>query len=308
MANEEEKKLPQVYGGQYDQQINDLYGQMSNRPDFQYNVNDDALYKQYRDKYVQNAKRSMKDTMGQATALTGGYGSTYAQGVGQQMYDENMRSLTDVIPELSDRAYQQYKDQGDQILTNFNLANTLGAADQATRQYNQEWDFQQKQYNDAAAQQAYGNLTAAILQSGYVPTEDELKAAGMTSQQANALRQAWIGSNPNLAYMTGAITADQYYQLTGQYAPGTAPAVGGGGYYGGSGSGGKKTQVDLGDTGAKSNVKGLSAVAGVVQNMEQAGANNNQINQYLTAKVSSGALSASDARTIKKDRQVKDRL
>ena len=244
--NEEEKKLPQVYGGQYDKQINDLYGQMVNRPDFQYDVNGDALYQQYRDKYVQNAKRSMKDTMGQATALTGGYGSTYAQGVGQQAYDENMRSLTDKVPELADQAFDRYKQQGDQILTNFNLANTLGAADQATRQYNQEWDFQQKQYSDAAAQQAYGNLTAAILQSGYIPNADELAAAGMTEQQANALRQAWIGSNPNLAYMTGAITADQYYQLTGQYAPGAAPAAGGGGYYGGSS---KKKQVDLGSTG-----------------------------------------------------------
>ena len=105
MTNEEEKKLsPNVYGGAYDQQINDLYGQYTNRSPFEYNVNTDALYQQYRDKYVQNAKRSMKDTMGQAAGLTGGYGSTYSQGVGQQQYDENMRSLTDVIPELSDRA------------------------------------------------------------------------------------------------------------------------------------------------------------------------------------------------------------
>lgn len=233
MATKDEEKR-NVYGGQYDQQINDLYGQIQDRPGFSYDLNGDALWQQYKDRYTQNAKRSMRDTMGQATGLTGGYGSTYAQGVGQQAYDEQMRGLTDKVPELADRAYKRWQDEGDQILTQYNLANQLGAADQATRQYQQEWDFNQKKYNDTQAQQAYANLSTAILQSGYQPSEDELTAAGMTQEQANALRQAWVGSNPGLAYMSGALSGEDYYKLTGAYPPGyQVPGAGGGGWYGG---------------------------------------------------------------------------
>ena len=235
-TNDEKEKLPEVpsvYGGAYDQQINDLFGQIQNRQPFQYNVNGDALYQQYKDRYTQNAKRSMRDTMGQAASLTGGYGSTYGQAVGQQQYDETMRGLTDKIPELEERAYGRYQQEGADILNQYNIANQLGAADQQTRQHQQAWDFQQQQYADQQTQQAYGNLSAAILQSGYQPTTDELAASGMTQEQADALRQAWIAANPNLAYMQGVLSAEDYFKLTGTYAPGMAPV--GGGYYGGRG-------------------------------------------------------------------------
>jgi len=70
---------------------------------------------------------------------------------------------------------------------------------------------------------------------------------GYTDQQIGNMRSSWIAQNPLLAYNTGAITADQYYKMTGQQAPGTASA--GGGWYGGSsgskGSGGSNL-VDLG--------------------------------------------------------------
>lgn len=237
MANTQELKKPQVYGGAYDEQINDLYGQLQNRPDFAYDVDGDALYQQYKDRYTQNAKRSMKDTMGRAATLTGGYGSTYSQGVGQQAYDETMRGLTDKIPELESRAFARYQKQGEDILTRYNLANQLGATDQATRQYQQEWDFQQKQYADKQMQQAYGDLSNAIMTSGYMPNADELAAAGMTPQQANALRNAWISANPGAAYIQGALSAKDYFKLTGQYPPDVleqqrAAAAGGGwGYH-----------------------------------------------------------------------------
>jgi hypothetical protein len=39
----------------------------------------------------------------------------------------------------------------------------------------------------------------------------------------NAMRNLWIAQNPLLAYNTGAITAEQYRQMTGQYAPGVTP-------------------------------------------------------------------------------------
>lgn len=60
---------------------------------------------------------------------------------------------------------------------------------------------------------------------------------------ANNMRQAWIASNPDLAYNTGAIDANRYREITGKFPAGYSAGGGGGGssrpaYYGGGGGGG----------------------------------------------------------------------
>lgn len=42
--------------------------------------------------------------------------------------------------------------------------------------------------------------------------------------QARAMQQFWIGSNPELAYNTGVIDAKRYQELTGRQAPGVIPS------------------------------------------------------------------------------------
>ena len=226
-----------VLGGSYDQQIQAALQGVQNRTPFSFSLDGDALYQQYRDRYTQNARRSMKDTMGQAASLTGGYGSTYGQAVGQQAYDETMRGLTDMIPELQQQAYARWQDEGDRALQNFNMLRQLGLDEQATNQWNQQWALTQQQHAEQQEQNQYQRLSQAILQSGYVPTEEELTASGMTQQQAEALRQAWIASSPNSAFMQGILSAEDYFRLTGQQAPGVVPAGGGGGGGGGGRSG-----------------------------------------------------------------------
>lgn len=46
-----------------------------------------------------------------------------------------------------------------------------------------------------------------------------------SSEQIENMRNSWIASNPLLAYNTGAIDAATYQRMTGQYAPGNAPAA-----------------------------------------------------------------------------------
>lgn len=43
--------------------------------------------------------------------------------------------------------------------------------------------------------------------------------------QISNMRNTWISSNPLLAYNSGAISADDYYRMTGDYAPGHAPST-----------------------------------------------------------------------------------
>lgn len=104
-----------TYNGTYEGQLNDIFDKIQNREKFSYDINADPLYDMFKDRYIQQGKLAMKDTMGQAAALTGGYGSTYGQQVGQQTYDAYLQNLGEVIPELYGMAYDQYKDEGDQL-------------------------------------------------------------------------------------------------------------------------------------------------------------------------------------------------
>ena len=104
-----------TYNGTYEGQLNDIFNKIQNREKFSYDINADPLYDMFKDRYIQQGKLAMKDTMGQAAALTGGYDSTYGQQVGQQTYDAYLQNLGEVIPELYGMAYDQHKDEGDQL-------------------------------------------------------------------------------------------------------------------------------------------------------------------------------------------------
>ncbi len=108
-----------TYKDSFSGQLQDLYNQIVNRDKFSYDVNSDALYQQYKDQYVQQGKMAMQDTMGQAAALTGGYGSSYAQGVGQQAYQGYLQQLNDRVPELYDRALAKYNQEGQDMLNQY---------------------------------------------------------------------------------------------------------------------------------------------------------------------------------------------
>ena len=117
-----------------------------NREDFQYELNSDALYRQYKDRYQELGRAAMEDTMGQAAALTGGYSSSYAQNVGQQAYQRHLKELDDVIPELYQLAYDRYQSKGDA------LYQTYQAYDQQEKQaaeqlrWEEEQAFQKQQW------------------------------------------------------------------------------------------------------------------------------------------------------------------
>ena len=97
---------------------NELLEKKLGREDFSYNLNADALYKQYAEQYRSMGKLAMEDTMGRAAAMTGGYGNSYAATVGNQAYQAYLGELNDVIPELYQMALQKYTMEGEQIDSN----------------------------------------------------------------------------------------------------------------------------------------------------------------------------------------------
>lgn len=116
---------PGDYQSPYASQIEDLYNRVSNPEKFTYDPNADPLYQMYADRYSQNARRSMNDTMADAAALTGGYGNSYAQAVAQQAYDEQMQGLNDALPTLYNQAYGEYTDRQNQLLNQLQTAQAM---------------------------------------------------------------------------------------------------------------------------------------------------------------------------------------
>ena len=121
--NQMQQNRPGAYQSPYQGQLDDLYGQISGRGPFTYDLNADMLYRQYRDQYQRMGQQAMMDTMGQAAGLTGGYGSSYSQNAGQQAYQSYLQQLNDKVPELYDRAFNKWQAEGDDLYRLYGLAN-----------------------------------------------------------------------------------------------------------------------------------------------------------------------------------------
>lgn len=125
---------------------------------------------------------------------------------------------------------------------------------------------------EAARQEQYNrDLQAAQTRASYGDFSGFL-ALGYDQQTIDNMRQVWIAQNPLLAYNTGAITADQYFQMTGEQAPGVAASGGGGWYaYGGSGSSGKETSDKSG--GDEPSASGTLTLAKAAEALKTAASN-----------------------------------
>ena len=166
---------PGAYQSQWETQLNDYMNRIENREDFSYDFNNDALYQLYKDNYIQQGQMAMMDTMGQAAALTGGYGNSYAQTVGQQAYNQQLNQLNNVIPELYQQAHNQYAYEGQQMLDMYNmyldrenqdygryqtdLDNWYSNLEYLTNRYDTERNYDYNRYQDAR-EQAYNQYTA----------------------------------------------------------------------------------------------------------------------------------------------------
>lgn len=119
---------PQTYNSKYSGALDNILNQIQNPQEFKYSFNGDELFKYYADLFTQQGKQAAQDVQGQAAALTGGYGNSYGQMLGQQQYDQYLLNLYDKGMDLQGLAYQRFKDnQANQQ----NIYNILAAQDAA---------------------------------------------------------------------------------------------------------------------------------------------------------------------------------
>ena len=112
---------PGSYTSPWQDQLNEMLQKILNREKFSYDMNGDALYQQYKDQHTTQGKLAMMDAMGRAQAMSGGYGNSYAQSVGQQAYQGYLQQLNERIPELYQLALDQYTREGDEMDEQFAL-------------------------------------------------------------------------------------------------------------------------------------------------------------------------------------------
>ncbi len=139
-----EDNKPGDYSSKYQGTIDSLIDSILNRKDFNTNeVYDSDLYKNYREQYINQGQKAMRDTMGAATAATGGYGSTYATAAGQQAYDNYLSQLGDKTLDIYDRVYQKYLNEGQELYNRLNMVNNQDSID-----YGRYRDTVNDYYND----------------------------------------------------------------------------------------------------------------------------------------------------------------
>lgn len=189
-----ESALPE-YSTSYDDEISELFGQIMNRKSFSYSTAADPLYGAYRDRYIREGALAMRDSMGQAASLTGGYGSSYGQAVGQQQYEAYLQKLNDVIPELYSAAYKRYSDEGDALMQKYSMAQDAAAAEYgrhrdntADAKFGMEMQVRLEEQNYKNQQEYYTRLYT-LMSKGYSPSAEEIARAGMSAEQAAFLKK-----------------------------------------------------------------------------------------------------------------------
>lgn len=162
---------PADYSSKYQPKIDATMAQIENQKPFSYDLNGDMLYQNYKDQFINNGRMAMMNTMGQAAALTGGYGNSYATTAGNQAYQASLQELNAIVPELYQAAYQRYRDDRQDLLDRYGLYTDADARDYAkyrdvvgdyntdrgyyTDAYNNARNFDYAQYSDM--RDYYGN-------------------------------------------------------------------------------------------------------------------------------------------------------
>ena len=148
---------PDAYDSAYRQRLAALYDEIEGRQAFSYDPETDSAFAQYARLYRQKGRAAMEDTMGQAAALTGGYGSSYAQGAGQQAYSRYMQELMALLPEFEDRARSAYQQEGNDLRARYDLLdqreqNAYGRWQDDVSLWEKRLALAQEEYDNASAE------------------------------------------------------------------------------------------------------------------------------------------------------------
>ncbi len=180
---------PENYTSGFEARLQELYDQIAGREAFSYDPEEDEMYKRYARLYAAQGAAAMEDTMGQAAALTGGYGSSYAQAVGQQVYDRYLGELAALVPELRQAALAEYTQEGKALTDRYGLLRQQESAaydrwQDTVAQWQKALAQAQSEYDDTAAQDAKSYQTMLKHYQDKAEQERKLSAGGAKLEES----------------------------------------------------------------------------------------------------------------------------
>lgn len=170
-----------------------LIGQIRGRESFAYDFNSDPLFQQALNSAMMNGQVAMQDTMGQAAALTGGYGSTYATTAANGVYNQHVQGAYDKLPEFYSMALNQYQMEGDELYRQYSMLAEQDATEYARLMDAYNANFSYGSYLD---EKDYGRYRDTIADQRY---EDEL-----------AYNRAWDEKNWEYQHERDDISDERY--------------------------------------------------------------------------------------------------
>lgn len=100
---------PDPYKSKYQGNIDSVLDDLLNAK-FDYSIDTDPLYEQYKRMYNREGDRAYENALGEASGMTGGRTNTFAMTAAQQAQNYYSTQLNDKVPELYQAAYGRYMD------------------------------------------------------------------------------------------------------------------------------------------------------------------------------------------------------
>lgn len=134
----------------YSRQADTALSRVLNREKFSYDMNADPLFQQALSSAMNNGQMAMRNTMAQASALTGGYGSSYATTAGNQAYNDFIQDAYDNLPQYYNMALQAYQMETDNLLNEYALLSEADnqAYQRALDSYNIAYNMRNRLYDE----------------------------------------------------------------------------------------------------------------------------------------------------------------
>ena len=149
-------QLQKIQSGKtsYSDQVRDMMDTIMGREKFTYDVDKDPLFQQALASAMNSGKTAMQDTIGQASALTGGYGSTYATSAANQAYNAFIEDAYNNLPQYYQMAMEAYQMEGDDLYRQLDML--VGADEREYSRnvtaYDATYQHRNQMYNEAYQQ------------------------------------------------------------------------------------------------------------------------------------------------------------
>ncbi len=138
----------------YSDKVSAMIDQIQGREKFSYDVDNDPLFQQALASAMNSGKSAMQDTIGQASALTGGYGSSYVTSAANQAYNAFVEDAYNNLPQYYQMALEAYQMEGDEMYRQLGMLNDADATEYSRmiNAYDATGAYRDRLYNEAYQQ------------------------------------------------------------------------------------------------------------------------------------------------------------